>query len=352
MADPSDEAAPVGEPEAVPSRLDRMRSAVEQARERVEAKRQTSTTVSIAFDAFGRDTEAGGSVLAAALGFRVFLFLVPYVCFLLIIAGYVSDIFHRDATQMFSGRGIAALTANGITTTQDWGTGARLSALVLVAYALFLSGRSFLKVLRIVHMLIWRVSPNRLRHPARATFVFMGVVTVAIALAALIDALRQHFLIGAVVALLLYVFVAFAVWWLVSWWLPHGYCDLLSLVPGAVVFALGGEALHLATILWFPRAMASKSELYGTIGTALALLFWAYLLGRLMAAGTALNFALWSRRNHQALPPPAFVVGFPILGDRLGRLWAVLTRPGAGPGASVGRPSAEESTSGEDEPHA
>ena len=114
-----------------------MRSAVEQARERVEAKRQTSTTVSIAFDAFGRDTEAGGSVLAAALGFRVFLFLVPYVCFLLIIAGYVSDIFHRDATQMFSGRGIAALTANGITTTQDWGTGARLSALVLVAYALF-----------------------------------------------------------------------------------------------------------------------------------------------------------------------------------------------------------------------
>jgi len=329
-----------------------MRSAVEQARERVEAKRQTSTTVSIAFDAFGRDTEAGGSVLAAALGFRVFLFLVPYVCFLLIIAGYVSDIFHRDATQMFSGRGIAALTANGITTTQDWGTGARLSALVLVAYALFLSGRSFLKVLRIVHMLIWRVSPNRLRHPARATFVFMGVVTVAIALAALIDALRQHFLIGAVVALLLYVFVAFAVWWLVSWWLPHGDCDLLSLVPGAVVFALGGEALHLATILWFPRAMASKSELYGTIGTALALLFWAYLLGRLMAAGTALNFALWSRRNHQALPPPAFVVGFPILGDRLGRLWAVLTRPGAGPGASVGRPSAEESTSGEDEPHA
>ena len=357
MADPPDIPSPAGEPDPLPSRRDRVRAAVEQARERVEAKRQTSTTVSIAFDAFGHDTEAGGSVLAAALGFRVFLFLVPYVCFLLIVAGYVSDIFHRDATQLFSGRGIAALTASGITTTQDWGRGARLSALVVVAYALFLSARSFLKVLRIVHMLIWRATPSRLRHPTRATFVFMGVVSVAIALAALIDALRQHFLIGGVVALILYMVVSFALWWLVSWWLPHGDCDLLSLVPGAVVFAIGGEALHLATILWFPHAMASKSEIYGTIGSALALLFWAYLLGRLMAAGAALNFALWSRRNHLPLPPPPFVVGFPILGDRLGRMWAVLTRPGAGPGGSVERPSPEGSISGtaisgKDESHA
>jgi uncharacterized BrkB/YihY/UPF0761 family membrane protein len=337
VADPPDDVTPAREPDAALSRLDRVRAAMDQARERVQAKRATSPTVAVAFDAFGHDAEAGGSVLAAALGFRVVLFLVPYVGFLLIIARYVSDLFHRDSTQLVSGRGIAALTANGITTAQDWSRGARFAALIVVAYALFLSARSFLKVLRIVHTLVWRVPPSRPRHATRATFVFIGVVTVSIVLSALIDALRYRVLIGAVLALVLYMFVAFAVWWLVSWWLPHGDCDLLGLAPGAIVFAVGGEALHLATVWWFPHAMASKSELYGTIGTALALLFWAYLLGRVMAAGATLNFALWSRR-HPGSPPPDFVIALPIVGELLGRVWTRLTLPGVGPrgaGAAV-----------------
>ena len=70
-----------------------------QAREIIEEKRETSATVSVAFDAFGHDTEAGGPVLAAALGFRVFLFMVPYVGFLLIVGGYFGDWFDRVAPE-------------------------------------------------------------------------------------------------------------------------------------------------------------------------------------------------------------------------------------------------------------
>jgi uncharacterized BrkB/YihY/UPF0761 family membrane protein len=311
---------------------DRLRAAVAHARETVEAKRETSTTVSVAYDAFGHDIEAGGPVLAAALGFRVFLFMVPYVAFFLIVAGYVTDIFDRGPTRLFRGKGIAALTAQGIATSHDWSAGARIAALVLVAYTLFLSSRSFIKVLRIVHTLVWRAAPSRLRHPTRATFVFLGVVTASIALAGVIDSLRHHFVIGGFLALALYTVVAFVAWWLVSWWLPHGDCDGLGLAPGAAVFAAGVEILHVATVLWFPHAMKSKSELYGTIGTALALLFWAYLLGRLMAVSAALNFALWRRRNAQSPAPPAVIVRLPFVGAPFGRLWTRLTtRPGAGP---------------------
>ena len=109
-----------------------MRSAVVHGREVLDAKRETSTTVSVAYDTFGQDYEAGGTVLAAALGFRVFLFLVPYVCFFLIVAGYVADIFDRRPEDMFRGSGIAALTANGITTGTNFSVGARIGALVLV----------------------------------------------------------------------------------------------------------------------------------------------------------------------------------------------------------------------------
>jgi uncharacterized BrkB/YihY/UPF0761 family membrane protein len=130
--------------------------------------------------------------------------------------------------------------------------------------------------------------------------------------------------IGGVVALTLYIFVPFALWWVVSWWLPHGNCDLLGLVPGAAVFAIGVEILHVFTVVWFPHSLESKSEIYGAIGIALALLFWAYLLGRLMAFAASLNVALWRRREADPATPPHVLVAMPVVGDLIGAVWAAL----------------------------
>jgi uncharacterized BrkB/YihY/UPF0761 family membrane protein len=326
VTDPPDESPAAGAPEP-PSRLDRLRTAANQARERVEAKRETSVTVGVAYDAFGHDVEAGGPVLAAALGFRVFLFIVPYVGFFLILAGYIADIFDKRPDELVHGKGIAGLTAQGISTGHDWSKSARVSALVLVTYALFISARSFLKVLRIVHTLVWRAAPTRMLHATRATFVFIGVVSVSLILSGLIDALRQRTAIGGIAALGLLTLVGFAAWWLVSWWLPHGDCDPLGLIPGAVAFAVGIEALHIATVVWFPHSMKSKSEIYGAIGTALVLLLWAYLLGRLMALGAALNYALWRRRPARSIELPGFVAKLPLVGPWIDRVWTTLTPP-------------------------
>jgi uncharacterized BrkB/YihY/UPF0761 family membrane protein len=92
----------------------------------------------------------------------------------------------------------------------------------------------------------------------------------------------------------------------VSWLLPHPEdIDLWHLVPGAVVFGIGAEALHVVTVVWIPYLVSSKSETYGAIGIALVLLFWAYLLGRVMTASAVLNAALYTRRVSQlpGLPP-------------------------------------------------
>ncbi|HWS46006.1 MAG TPA: YhjD/YihY/BrkB family envelope integrity protein [Acidimicrobiia bacterium] len=316
---------PASEKESHPqTRLERLRSAAADARERLEEKRETSTTVAVAFDAFGHDVEAGGPVLAAALGFRVFLFFVPYICFFVIVFGFVADVTHRDATNLFRGRGIAGLTASGITTGRDLSTGARISALVLVTYALFVSARSFIKVLRIVHMLVWRVAPTRMRNATRATLVFIAIVTVALVFSALIDALRARLAIGGIVALALYTFVPFALWWVVSWWLPHGETDMLGLAPGAAVFAIGAEVLQVLTVVWFPHYLQSKSDVYGAIGIAIVLLLWAYLLGRMIAIAAALNVAIWRRRRGATPDLPAFATRLPLVGDRIGRLWARL----------------------------
>jgi uncharacterized BrkB/YihY/UPF0761 family membrane protein len=326
------------EPRATPttettprSRVQRWRATVKSARGRLDDKRETSATVSVAFDTLGEDFRAGGPVLAAALGFRVFLFFVPFVAFALIILGFIGDLFSRNAQDLIRGRGIAGLTASGISTGQNLSTGTRVTSLILVAYALFLSARSFVKVLHVVHMLLWRNPPAPPRKVTRASLLFIGIVSAVIVLSGLIDALRTRNAISGFIALALYTFIPFFAWWLVSWWLPHGTSDRLGLVPGAAVFAVGTEALHIATVIWFPHKVESKSEVYGAIGIALALLLWAYLLGRLITFSAALNIALWVRRDPKSPPRPGFVAHVPLVGDRLERAWTWLITPPASP---------------------
>ena len=105
--------------------------------------------------------------------------------------------------------------------------------------------------------------------------------------------------------------------------------DPLALVPGAAVFAVGAELLHVFTVVWIPHSLDSKSEIYGAIGIALVLLFWAYLLGRLMTLAASLNVALWRRRTEHPLTRPAFIVKVPLVGGLLGRVWErLIGRPG------------------------
>jgi uncharacterized BrkB/YihY/UPF0761 family membrane protein len=90
------------------------------------------------------------------------------------------------------------------------------------------------------------------------------------------------------------------------------------------VFGVGFELLHLGTIIYFPHLIQSKSEVYGTIGIALAFLFWAYLIGRVITLGAVLNTALWARfgsGSAHPLRPPSPPARLPIVGDRVRRIW-------------------------------
>src|SRR6476646_6237174 len=68
-----------------------------------------------------------------------------------------------------------------------------------------------------------------------------------------------------------------------------------ALLPGAVVFGVGLEVLHLVTVYWIANQIEHKTDTYGAIGFALALLLWAYLLGRLITSAAVVNATLWTR---------------------------------------------------------
>jgi uncharacterized BrkB/YihY/UPF0761 family membrane protein len=314
-------------PEVTQSRFMRLRGWVRGRRDRLEAARTTSPTVGFAFDAFSYDADTGAPVLAAALGFRVFLLQVPYACVFVILAGYLADATGRDPTSFFHGRGITKLTANSVSSAAGLSGWARFSALVLALYALFLAARAFLKVVNIVHALVWDVPRSRLSHASRAAVVLIGLITILLALSLAISALRQRNLVGGVIALALYTLGPFLLWWYASWRLPHQSVPLIALAPGAALFAVAAEILHVVTVIWFPHYIESKSAVYGTIGTAVVLLLWAYFLGRIITLAAVLNAALWSRLRPEAehlrrLTQPSRHL--PVFDDLFTRAWKLL----------------------------
>jgi uncharacterized BrkB/YihY/UPF0761 family membrane protein len=298
-------------PPAPPGWFKARRSQLEQRffaiRDQVEARRSTSTPIAVAFDTFGRDSSAGGSVLAAALGFRIFLFYVPYIFFFAFAFGLGADAAERSPEDLARSGGMGAVTAQWIKDAADLSLFTRIVTVVLTAYALFAGARGVVKVLRVVHGLVWDVPVPRLRRSWRGALLFIALTTVAFVLTFLVSALRSRVLIGGIVAMAIYVLIPFVVWLGVSWLLPRAAnTDVWALVPGAALFGVGVEVLHLVTVLWIPHLVSSRSERYGAIGIALVLLFWAYLLGRIITLAAVLNAALHLRREAQ-LPgaPPA-----------------------------------------------
>ena len=79
--------------------------------------------------------------------------------------------------------------------------------------------------------------------------------------------------------------------------LPHRSTNWRDLLPGAVLVALGTQAIHLAVVLYLAPKIGRSSELYGALGAATVILLWLYLLARLMVAAAFLNAALWEARS-------------------------------------------------------
>jgi membrane protein len=68
------------------------------------------------------------------------------------------------------------------------------------------------------------------------------------------------------------------------------------LVPGALLAGIGFQALTTFGAYYVPRAVASSSALYGSIGIVFALLAWLFFFGRLVVYASVLNVVLYERK--------------------------------------------------------
>lgn len=312
MDERADDDAPPAEPEEAAglrhrARLERDRATAkaQEVRDRLEVARARSLVVDAAFGALERDAEIGGGVLAAAVGFRVFLFLVPYVFVWVAGFGVASDAYRVSPAVAAHDAGITGLVARSLGDFGDFSTGERVVALGLGLFATAWAARTLLKTVVTVQYLVW--GPDAVRRrvgQTKGAALLVALVTVIVATSAMVSWLRSQSLVGSLLGTGVFMLVPFGAWLLSSWLLPHPESvSWGGLVPGAVVVALGVEVLHIVTIYWISREIAHNTDRYGALGAALALLLWSYLLGRVITGATVANAAAWRKRTG-APPPP------------------------------------------------
>ena len=277
----------------------RVNQTIDATRVRLESARPRSKWVDIGFRAWEHDTGAGGAVIAGAVAFRVFLFLVPYVFVFVVGIGFAADAAHEDASDAARDAGIGGLVAKAVGGAADLSGFERVTALVVGVTALFLGARALLKVLRLSYGMVWNIRLSKLKKTTVPALALIGLTTVSLATSALVGSLRHRAIVLAVVGYALTTLVPFGLWLSASWWLPRRARTWQELVPGALVVAFGVQVLHLVTVLWIAHVLESKTDTYGAIGAALAILLWAYLLGRIVIVAAVIDAALWLRRDEE-----------------------------------------------------
>ena len=279
----------------------RQRLAVERTRlnEELNARRRRSGMVDAGFQVQELDARVGGGILAGALAFRIFLFMVPFVYVVFTVLGAASAAISQDPAQLAKDIGITGVLASAVVKTQDQSAWTLAALVAGAAVALFLTAGSLLKALYVVHWLIWRI-PRVMPTGLVPRLALIGFTLAASALGVAINDVRNSAgIAGAVIAVLVILAVSFALWWWVSWQLPHPPVPARALIPGALLMAIGAVVLHLLTTYWIGHLVARKTNTYGPVGIALAVLLWVYILGRIIVASAGLNAALWSRRQNR-----------------------------------------------------
>ena len=268
--------------------------------ERAQAERSHHRSLDATFEVVDHDAEIGGGIMAGALAYRLFIWLLP----LAHSSRSPACRFRRrrrgsssSPRQAAKSMGLAGLVSSSVAGSAK--SSARWYALFVGVPLLLYATRSVLRALLVTHRLIWEDARGSVRKPnLRAT---AGSSSPHSSASSSSPASRMPPGMKAAAAArssrCAVCSIPYAALWLfVSLRLPHAQAGWRDLIPGSLLFAVGAEALHLFTAYVIGPQAASKEGTYGALGVAAALLLGLFLLSRLAIASAVMNATLWRRR--------------------------------------------------------
>jgi uncharacterized BrkB/YihY/UPF0761 family membrane protein len=291
--DPAQPPAPTSTP---PGRLRSGRAALDghalRARTALGRWEAERPTVGAGAAAWRSDARIGGGLVAGGLAFRLFVFLLPVLLFAYTAFAAVRGGSPHDADGLADDVGLASFALGSVSSAADDATGGRTAVLVIALFGVLVTGANLVRSVQLTHRLAWGLPPAR----TRASPLGVAVATVAVLGLLVTNAgaaqLREWPILGRIAAEVLTFGVYAATWLGLSALLPHGAVRVRALLPGAVLVAAGGIALHVAAA-WYLIGRADRAaEVYGPLGVATVLLLWLFIFGRLVVASALLNASL------------------------------------------------------------
>jgi membrane protein len=283
---------------------DSLRTRGERLAERAQSERQLHKSVDATFQMVDRDVELGGGIIAGALAYRLFIWLLPLALVLVGGLGLAADAAEETPEEAADSLGMGGLISHSVASAAT-GNG-RWYALLIGIPILVYTTASLLRVLIVSHRLLWTDSRARAQRATPVATLRLLVLLLAFPFAAVLaSAIREWSPGVGVLATALSIVPFAALWLLISSYLPHRGASWPALVPGALLFGVGVEALNVFTAYVLTPWALNKQGTYGALGLAAALLLSLFLISRLVVAAAVLNATLWERRTPADVSVPA-----------------------------------------------
>jgi uncharacterized BrkB/YihY/UPF0761 family membrane protein len=271
------------------------------------ARYQKLPAVDFGLRIYHRDREITGTVVGSAIAFRLFLFFVPLLLFLVGVAGFVSHAV--DADDLNEEAGLTGSLAAQIDTALSQPAQTRWIAVIIGLLGVGTAGYSLSKVMVASSALGWQL-PERPKASPRVVGAFVGLIAGVGLVAALINRIRSELGVGVASISFLAAFAVYVVAWLIVFMvLPRATNDPGALLPGAAIVALTLTGMQAVSQLLIPGRLSRASALYGTFGATIVTLGWFFILGRAIVLAIVCNAVINERFGSIA----NFVFSWPLI---------------------------------------
>ena len=283
---PDESTSDDGEPGWVKRAAAWSKATAKTAEERAVRARKSHASVDVGFRTAERQRRVAAMVLAGGIAYRIFFWLLAVS----VVVGGVLGFFDPNAVQSaLEKHGVSGWSAMAVAQIAQSSDANEWWLLLVGGWLVLWTGYTCSKALGLAHATIWEVPPPKLDRPLRSSLLFSGYTVGFILAMAGARYVREQSQDGGFAATMLVLGVAFGFWLLASHALPNAATGWVELMPGAVIVAVGLQAMHLFTVYLLGPKIESATQLYGLLGIVTTLLFWFYLGGRLIVSAATVN---------------------------------------------------------------
>lgn len=197
--------------------------------------------------------------------------------------------------------GLSGVVASSATEAVTAGNHSRIYFLVFGVVLMVWFGIGVVRALRGVAALAWELQLPRLARPVHAGVLFSAIAFGSTAAISATGGLRKLGgileLVGPLVTLAVVTAIAVGVMLLLP--RPDGL-EWKALLPGAVLISVGDLGVQLFVTYYLAEKLERSPKLYGSLGAASVIMFWLYIVARLIVSGMFLNATLERRRARSA----------------------------------------------------